>query len=65
MKKVIFCLSVASMFLVACGGNAEVKEADTAKEEVKSVDSVAVETNKATHEIEKSTEELDELLNEI
>lgn len=65
MKKVVFCLSFASMLLAACGGNNEVKEVETVKEEVKSVDSVAVKMHNATEDIEKSSSELDELLNDI
>ncbi|MBL4710077.1 MAG: hypothetical protein JKY48_16730 [Flavobacteriales bacterium] len=64
MKKIMICLSFASMLLIACGG----EKAPTTEEnvvEVPAVDSVAVEMHQASEDIEKSTEELDELLNDL
>ena len=62
MKKYLLCVSFSAALLMACG---EAKPVEEATEEVPTVDSVAVEMNKATEDIEKSSKELDELLNEI
>lgn len=64
MKKVMICLSFAAM-LMACGGE-KAPATDNVEEEVApAVDSTAVEMHQATEEIEKSTEELNELLNDL
>lgn len=64
MKRTLFGLSLAMLFLSSCG-SAETKETTIIEEETVVIDSVAVEMNKASEEIEKDTEELDALLNEI
>ena len=60
-------LSFASLLLMACGGEkAPATEKDEVVEEVTAtVDSAAVEMHQATEEIEKSAEELDEMLNDL
>jgi uncharacterized protein YcfL len=64
MKQTLITLSFAALLLSSCGSK-ETKEVEVIEEETVMVDSAAVEMHKTTLEIEKSTEELDALLNEI
>jgi len=65
MKKTLICLSITSLFLMSCGGSESTNTTEEAETTTVAVDSVAVEMNAATEDIEKSSEELDALLNDI
>jgi len=66
MKKGILTLSFASLLLMACGGEkTPITETEVAEEVALTADSAAVEMHQATEQIEKSAEELDELLNDL
>ena len=71
MKKFLLIISVCS-FLMACGGNSANKEesdsslsAENANAEIQVSDSVAKEMEKAKENIDKTTEELDQMLNDL
>ena len=67
MKKGILTISFAALLLMACGGEktTETDVDETADEVTATVDSAAVKMHQATEEIEKSADELDELLKDL
>lgn len=65
MKKITICLSFAALFLMACGGE-KAPAAEEAIEEMEvTVDSTALKMHNTAEDLEESTNELDELLNDI
>lgn len=64
MKQTLIGLSFAALLLSSCGSS-EVKEVEVMEEETVLVDSVAVEMHQATQEIEETSAEVDQILNEL
>lgn len=66
MKKFIFALSVASLFLLSCGTGASKQEAEEEQaKEVTKLDSLSEQIDQTKKSIEESTKELDELVNNL
>ena len=65
MKKIILCLCLpASLFFVACqGAQTENKEKESA--EIKSIDSLSNEMDNIQSQIESSSAELDDAINDL
>lgn len=64
MKKYLTATIVFGMILASCGNEAS-KENVEHKEEILAIDSVVNEMDHMKEELEKSTEELDNLLDEL
>ncbi len=70
MKNLILTTSMFALFLLGCGGNAEQQaqeeaEAAQLQEEIETIDSLSTELETLKNDIEESSENLDELLNEL
>ena len=65
MKKILISFTFASMLLVACGGEKAPETEEVIEEIVAPVDSAAVEMHQVKEDIEKTSDELDEMLNDL
>lgn len=74
MKKQMLAIIIITAFLFGCAGNdgnQNAKDAPLSEEETEliheteTIDSVTMEMDKAKEEIEKSSDKLDELLNDL
>lgn len=65
MKKTMIALSFASLLLVACGGEKKPMDEKAMDETVITVDSAALKMHNTAEDLEESTEELDNMLNEL
>lgn len=68
MKKILLATAVLGLFTASCGNaGAEKKAAEDAKaqQEIKSLDSATAVMEEVNSDIEASTEEVDQLLNDL
>ncbi len=66
MKKIFFLLAIASLFIIGCGPSAtEKKEIEQLNAEAAVLDSISEKIDQKKQEIEKATQELDSLVNEL
>ncbi|MDX9697108.1 MAG: hypothetical protein RBT49_15060 [Bacteroidales bacterium] len=66
MKKIFLLLAIASLFTVGCGPSAtEIKEIEQLNKEAAMLDSISETIDQKKQNIEKATQELDALVNEL
>lgn len=66
MKKIIFTIMAASLLIAGCGPSAsEKKEIEKLEAEALELDSISDVIETAKQDIEETTKELDELINEL
>jgi PBP1b-binding outer membrane lipoprotein LpoB len=74
MKKTVFAMAIAILFLMGCSGKVRQKEVagskdtvqvDTTTLEVKANDSISAEMEKAKSEIQESSDKLDKALDNL
>lgn len=66
MKKIFLLLAIASLIIFGCGPSAsEIKEIEQLNEEAAVLDSISEKIDQKKQEIEKATQELDNLVDEL
>ena len=63
MKKMLYAIVIASLFMMSCSGSS--KEEAKAKQEIMANDSLANEAEKSAADIQQSVNEVDSLVNEL
>jgi hypothetical protein len=67
MKKILFIIALAVIFLAGCSGASkkESSELKALEKEITTTDSIAAEMDKTIDEIQESEAQLDSILNEL
>jgi len=66
MRKIFIAMAIAAILLVSCGRTKEKKAAEAAEAaEIERIDSVTAEIDSIKNIIDRTAEEVDELINEL